>query len=135
MNLMQQLPAALETRLQQDSDLSFVEYYVLALLSDEPGRRMRMSVLAAKVNCELSRLSHLVGRLQKRGLVEREADPDNGRYTLAVLTDAGFDYLAAAAPGHVARVRDLFVDALTPTELNTLRKIALKVVANVEEQR
>jgi len=78
MNLIQRLPAALEWQLQRDSQLSFIECYVLAILSDQPGRRMQMSELAVLANSELSRLSHMVGRLEKRGLLCREPDPCDG---------------------------------------------------------
>ncbi|WP_413760071.1 MarR family winged helix-turn-helix transcriptional regulator [Streptomyces sp. MMBL 11-3] len=132
MKLLHTLPAALESQLQRDAKLSFIEYYVLAHLSDQPGRRMRMSELAVLADTELSRLSHMIGRLEKRNLVCREPDPRNGRYTQAILTDTGFAYLAQAAPGHVDRVLDLFVDALTPEELGTLNRITDKVLARVE---
>ncbi|WP_335983286.1 MULTISPECIES: MarR family winged helix-turn-helix transcriptional regulator [Streptomycetaceae] len=130
--LLQRLPAALESQLQQDARLSFIEYHVLAHLSDQPERRMRMSELAVMANTELSRLSHMVGRLENRGFVRREPDPRNGRYTQAILTDAGHAYLAEAAPGHVARVLDLFVDVLDPDELSTLHRISDKVLARIE---
>jgi DNA-binding MarR family transcriptional regulator len=132
MKLLQRLPAALESQLQQDSKLSFIEYHVLAHLSDQPERRMRMSGLALLANTELSRLSHMIGRLENRGFVRREPDPQNGRYTQAILTDAGYAYLAGAAPGHVARVLDLFVDVLDPDELRTLHRISEKVLARIE---
>ncbi|MEV7872550.1 MarR family transcriptional regulator [Streptomyces sp. NPDC088124] len=93
MKLFHRLPDALEVQLQGDAQLSFIEYYVLAGLSDQPEGRMRMSELAVLVNAELSRLSHMISRLEKRGLVGREPDPSNRRYTRAVLTDAGFAYL------------------------------------------
>jgi DNA-binding MarR family transcriptional regulator len=131
MGLAQQLPTALECQLQRDSRLSFLEYYVLALLSDQPGHRMRMSGLAALANAELSRLSHLVSRLEKRCILRREPDPSDGRYTHVILTPAGHDHLVAAAPGHVAQVRDLFVDALDAEELRTLRRCAEKVTARI----
>jgi DNA-binding MarR family transcriptional regulator len=130
--LLQRLPTALESQLQQDSKLSFIEYHVLAHLSDQPGRRMRMSELAVLANTELSRLSHMVGRLEKRGFVRRKPDPRNGRYTQAILTEAGYAYLAGAAPAHVARVRDVFIDVLTPDELRTLHRISEKVLARIE---
>lgn len=133
MKLLQRLPAALESQLQQDSKLSFIEYHVLAHLSDQPGRRMRMSELALLANTELSRLSHMVGRLEKRGFVRREPDPHNGRYTQAILTEAGYAYLAGAAPEHVARVREVFIDVLTPDELRTLHRISDKVLARIEQ--
>lgn len=83
-------------------------------------------------NTELSRLSHMVGRLEKRGFVRREPDPHNGRYTQAILTQAGYAYLAEAAPGHVARVLDLFIDVLDPDELRTLHRISDKALARIE---
>ncbi|MEU1273255.1 MarR family transcriptional regulator [Streptomyces sp. NPDC005799] len=132
MKLLHTLPAALESQLQQDAKLSFIEYYVLAHLSDQPEYRMRMSELAVLANTELSRLSHMIGRLEKRAFVRREPDPRNGRYTQAILTETGFAYLAKAAPGHVGRVLDLFVDALTPEELRTLNQITGKVLARIE---
>ncbi|WP_225625895.1 MarR family winged helix-turn-helix transcriptional regulator [Streptomyces werraensis] len=132
MKLLRRLPTALEAQLQQDSKLSFVEYHVLAHLSDQPERRMRMSELAPLADSELSRLSHMVGRLEKRGFVRREPDPHNGRYTQAILTEAGYAYLAEAAPGHVARVLDLFIDALNPDELRTLHRISDKVLARID---
>ncbi|MET8996482.1 MarR family transcriptional regulator [Amycolatopsis sp. NPDC004169] len=130
--LLQRLPAALETQLQQDSKLSLLEYHVLAHLSDQPGRRLRMSELASLATTELSRLSHLIGRLENRGFVRREPDPENGRYTLAVLTEAGHAHLVSAAPAHVAQVLTLFVDVLTPHELRTLHRISAKVLDRVE---
>jgi DNA-binding MarR family transcriptional regulator len=132
MKLVQRLPAALESQLQQDSKLSFLEYYVLAHLSEQPEHRMRLSELAAMATTELSRLSHLIGRLEKRGFVYREPDPVNGRYTLAVLTDAGRAHLADAAPAHVGRVLSLFVDALAPEDLRALHRISETVLARID---
>jgi DNA-binding MarR family transcriptional regulator len=131
MHLAQQLPSALECQLQRDSRLSFLEYYVLAILSEQPEHRMRMSALASQANAELSRLSHLVSRLEKRGILRRAPDPDDGRYTHVVLTEAGHAYLVEAAPGHVARVRELFVEALDPEELAVMHRSAEKVVARI----
>jgi DNA-binding MarR family transcriptional regulator len=132
MDLMQRLPAALDWQLQQDAQLSFIEYYVLASLSDQPGRRMRMGELAVLANVEPSRLSHMVTRLEKRGFLRREPEPCNGRYTHAILTDTGHAHLVEAAPGHVKRVRELFVDALDPEELRALRRCSGKVIARID---
>src|ERR1700737_200094 len=120
--MLARLPTALEAQLQRDSQLSYIEYYALAGLSDQPNHTMRMSELAVLTNAELSRLSHLITRLEKRGYVRREPDPNDGRYTNAVLTEAGYDHLAAAAPGHVAAVRGLVIDALADTPLPALRE-------------
>ncbi|MFE9996702.1 MarR family winged helix-turn-helix transcriptional regulator [Streptomyces avermitilis] len=135
--MLHRLPAALGAQLQQDADLSYVEYYVLAGLSDQPEHRMRMSELAVLANSEQSRLSHMISRLERRGFVRREPDPTNGRYTHAILTEAGHAHLAEAAPGHVARVRDLVFDALDPSELDNLRTAAKKISERIDhwEQR
>ena len=131
--MMALLPTALDQQLRCDAQLSYIEYYVLAGLSDSPGRTARMSQLAVLANAELSRLSHLISRLEKRGLVRREPDPTDGRFTNAILTDAGYAHLVAAAPGHVARVRDLVVDILTDDELSALHRIADRISTRVAE--
>lgn len=133
--MMERLPAALEAQLQQDARLSYIEYYVLAGLSEQPEHRMRMSDLALRTNAEQSRLSHLISRLERRGLVRREPDPTNGRYTQAILTAAGHTHLTEAAPGHVARVRDLVFDVLTPAELDTLRTAAQKIIRTIDHRQ
>jgi DNA-binding MarR family transcriptional regulator len=83
------LPWSIDQQLQRDSNLGMVEYQVLAMLSESPQRTMRMSSLAEVTNASLSRLSHLVKRLERRGLVRRESDPTDGRFTNAILTDSG----------------------------------------------
>lgn len=122
------LPGALGGQLQRDSDLSFLEYYVLAGLSEQPDHTMRMSLLALLANSELSRLSHLMTRLEARGLVRREPDPADGRFTNAILTPAGLDEVVAAAPGHVEHVRRLVFDVLEPEEQAVLRNALAKIV-------
>ena len=131
--LLARLPAVLGAQLQCDANLSFIEYYVLAGLSDSPDRTMRMSKLAVLTNSELSRMSHLVNRLEKRGLVRREPDPDDGRSTNAILTDAGYAHLASAAPAHVDTVRRSVFDVLTTTEQHALRSIAGKIIADASD--
>jgi DNA-binding MarR family transcriptional regulator len=132
--MLHRLPATLDAQLQQDAHLSYLEYYVLAGLSDQPGHRMRMGDLAVLANSEQSRLSHMISRLERRGLVRREPDPTNGRYTHAILTEAGYTHLAEAAPGHVARVRDLVFDVLDPAELRSLRTAAEKISERIDRR-
>src|SRR3954471_1655690 len=84
-SILVRLPWALECQLQRDAGLSFIEYYALAMLSETPDHTRRMSELAAVTDASLSRLSHLVKRLEDRGFVRREADPTDGRYTNAIL--------------------------------------------------
>ncbi len=93
---------------------------------------MRMSELAMVTDASLSRLSHLIKRLEQRGLVRREPDPEDGRYTNAILTPAGLDLLVASAPAHVDKVRELVIDALTPAELRTLRSVSEKILQRID---
>jgi DNA-binding MarR family transcriptional regulator len=129
---MHELRWALECQLQQDAGLSFFEYHALARLSENPGNTMRMSELADVANASLSRLSHLITRLERRQLVRREPDPDDGRYTSAILTPAGLRLLAASAPAHVAKVRELVIDALTQAQLRQLRTASERILKRIE---
>jgi DNA-binding MarR family transcriptional regulator len=93
---------------------------------------MRMSSLAEVTNASLSRLSHLVKRLEERELVRRQSDPADGRFTNAILTDHGFQTLAAAAPGHVAHVRSLVIDVLSPEQLRRLGQVADRIMSRID---
>jgi DNA-binding MarR family transcriptional regulator len=115
------LPTALDRQLQRDSNISYLEYYVLAGLSEMPGRTGRLSDLAVLTNAELSRISHLIARLEKRGLVRRHPDPDDGRYTNAILTGQGWELVRAAAPGHAETVRRLIFGGLDEPARRALR--------------
>jgi len=126
------LPWAIECQLQREAGLSFIEYHALARLSEDPEHTLRMSELALLTNASLSRLSHLVKRLESRGLVRREADPDDGRFTNAIMTKAGYKLLVASAPGHVAKVRSLVMDALSVAELRHLHHAGERLLASVE---
>jgi DNA-binding MarR family transcriptional regulator len=130
--LMTWLPWSIDQQLRRDSRLGMVEYQVLAMLSASPGRTMRMSSLAEVTNASLSRLSHLFKRLERRGLVRREADPADGRFTQAIVTQEGLRVLADAAPGHVAHVRALVIDALSPEQLRRLGRDADRVMARID---
>jgi DNA-binding MarR family transcriptional regulator len=118
------LPGALDAQLRRDSGLTHFEYLVLAMLSEAPERTLRMTSLAQRTNATLPRLSHVVRRLEERGLVERFPCPEDGRATNARLTSAGWDTIVAAAPGHVDTVRRLALDPLTPTQVAQLRRIS-----------
>lgn len=126
------LPAALDAQLQRDSGLSHFEYNVLAGLSEASGGALRMSVLAAYADGSLPRLSQVIARLERRGLVRRTPDPDDGRYTLAMLTDDGRAAVTAAAPGHVETVRQLVFDPLTKAKTRQLLDICRRVLAAVD---
>ena len=93
---------------------------------------MRMSSLAEVTNASLSRLSHLFKRLEQRCLVRREPDPVDGRFTNAILTEEGFRVLAEAAPGHVALVRSLVIDVLSPEQLRRLGRDADRIMSRID---
>jgi DNA-binding MarR family transcriptional regulator len=130
--LMTWLPWSIDQQLRRDANLGMAEYQVMARLSQSPGRTLRMSALADLANASLSRLSHLITRLERRGLARREPDPANGRFTNAILTDEGFRTLAAAAPGHVAHVRSLVVDVLSPEQLRRMGLAADRIMSRID---
>jgi DNA-binding MarR family transcriptional regulator len=130
--LMIWLPWSIDQQLQRDSNLSMVEYQVLAMLSESRGRTMRMSSLAEVTNASLSRLSRVVTRLEDRGFVCREPDPIDGRFTNAILTEAGFRALADAAPDHVAHARSLVIDVLSPEQLRRLGRDADRIMSRID---
>ncbi len=97
--------------------------------------RARPADVTLITNAELSRLSHLVSSLERRGLVRRKPDPTDGRYTNAVLTETGLAHLTEAAPGHVARVRELVIEALDEPALQALRAAAESIIARIDRAR
>jgi DNA-binding MarR family transcriptional regulator len=130
--LMTWLPWSIDQQLQHDANLATVEYQVLACLSQSPKRMMRMSSMAVLTNASLSRLSRVVKRLEDRGLVRREADPSDGRFTNAILTDEGFRTIEAAAPAHVAHVRSLVIDVLSAEQLRRLGTAAERILSRID---
>jgi DNA-binding MarR family transcriptional regulator len=126
------LDDALDRQLQADAGMTLAGYVTLAMLSETPGRSLRMSELARLANFSQSRLSHVVARHEERGWIRREKCPTDRRGSFAVLTDAGFEALAAAAPGHVGMVRRCFFDQLTPTQIHDLRDICDAALAALD---
>src|SRR3954467_64922 len=129
------VPAALETQLQRDAGLTHMGYVVLLTLSEEPGRRMPMSYLARSVSSSLSRLSHVVARLEEQGWVRRERDPEDGRVQIAVLTDEGYLKVVESAPGHAEAVQQLVFDRLTATQVRQLAKVCESLLETPVEVR
>jgi DNA-binding MarR family transcriptional regulator len=123
------LPSALDAQLQRDSGLTHFGYWVLVHLSDAPDRTLRLSHLAAQANSSLSRLSHVLTRLENLGLIRRERA---GRANVAVLTDTGCDQLAAAAPGHVETVRSLVFDGLDTGQVRRLDEVCAALLAQLD---
>lgn len=126
------LPGILDSQLQRDSGVSHFEYFVLAKLSEAPERTLRMTELAATTNATLPRLSHVVARLERRGLVARAPCPQDRRATNAMLTEAGWGLLVEAAPGHVENVRHYVVDALSPRQIRQLREICTALLTRLD---
>ena len=126
------LPGVLDSQLRRDADLTHFEYFVLAMLSEAPERTLRMSALAAQTNATLPRLSHVISRLEERGLVERFPCPGDGRATNARLTEPGWDKVVATAPGHVANVRSNVIDVLTREQVHELAAIADAILQKVD---
>lgn len=132
MTLFFRIPAALDRQLRSDSAMTHFDYQVMVILSGVPDRSLRMSDLAELTEGSLPRLSQVVRRLEQSGWIERRPDPDDGRSTLAFLTDVGFDALAAAAPQHVAEVRKLVFDQLSRAQVGQLEQIATQILGGQE---
>src|ERR1700761_967517 len=127
--LLLRAPAMLDAQLQRDAGLNHFDYLVLSGLSEAPNRTLRMSELAARASSSLSRLSHVVSRLEGKGWVRRESCPGDGRFINAVLTDEGWQKVLDTAPGHVAAVRELLVDALSDEQFEALGEISAQLLA------
>ena len=110
----------LNSDLQAQHGLSMADYEILVRLSESPDRRLRMSTLADTTLSSRSRLSHQIDRMEKAGLVERQLCEDDRRGAFAVLTETGWATLVAAAPDHVASVREHLVDQLSTREFSGL---------------
>ena len=123
------VPAAMEAQLQRDAGLTHMGYLVLSTLSEREDRRLAMSKLAKQATASLSRLSHVMARLEDQGWVRRERDPADGRVQIAVLTDEGYAKVVDAAPGHAEAVQQLIFDRLTPTQVRQVVKVCESLLA------
>ncbi|MEV8315045.1 MarR family transcriptional regulator [Streptomyces sp. NPDC059900] len=121
------LPAKLESPLRQEHGITLFEYLVLSHLSEAPQRKLRMGELAFLASGSLSRLSNVIKRCEQRGWVVRSPDPEDGRYTLAELTDAGFGIVHLAAPTHMRSVRRIVLDSLNTADQKALARVAHKL--------
>lgn len=120
-------PHALDAQLLRDAALIHFEYEVLASLSEAPDHTLRMSTLAGLANGSLSRLSHVVKRLEKRDWVPRSPCPEDGRFTNAVLTESGWDKVVKTAPGYAANARALVIDRLSRAQIRQLATIGKRI--------
>jgi DNA-binding MarR family transcriptional regulator len=130
--VVERLPGVLDSQLRRESGLTHYEYFVLAMLSEADGRTLRMTALATRTNATLPRLSHVVSRMEQRGLVERSPCREDRRAFDVTLTASGWDTLVAAAPGHVATVRENVIDALSPEQVRQLAGIATAMLSRLD---
>jgi len=122
--LLELLPSALDSQLQRDSGMTHFEFAVLSFLRFSPDQTRRMTELAAGTNATLPRLSHVVTRLERRGVVERVPCPEDRRATNVRLTELGRRELERATPGHIALVRRVVIDSLSREQLAQLAEIS-----------
>ncbi|MBB5639629.1 MarR family winged helix-turn-helix transcriptional regulator [Cryobacterium roopkundense] len=128
------LPSRLEAELKRDASLSHFEYYVLAMISESPDRSLPLTEVASRVNASLSRLSHVIGRLETQGLLRRSPSPTDARASLATLTEAGWAKVVSSAPGHVAEVRTVVFDPLTAVQVALLSEICGALLGTLDPE-
>lgn len=125
---------AMDKQLVRDSNLSCAEYDVLVPLSESDQGILRSRTLLEHLGWERSRLSHLLARMEKRGLISRQACDDDARGLDVQLTDAGRDAIESAAPAHLAMVRSVLMDHLTDQESAAINSIFVKLTTRLNEE-
>jgi DNA-binding MarR family transcriptional regulator len=126
------VPVALHRQLHDESGLSLQDFEVLVQLTESPDGRLRVSDLANALSWERSRLSHHLGRMGGRGLVDREECEDDGRGSLVVVTQEGRQALQRAVPAHVRTVRDLVFASMDDAQLGALTAFAQAVLSRLD---
>ena len=121
----------IEGDMQRQAGIPSAYYLILAMLSEAPGRALRMNQLAEVLNSSQSRTSHAIARLEEQGLVCRERAPLDGRGQVARLTEAGWDQVVELAPGHVRTVRSVMFEPLDPDESAALGRALDKIDARL----
>ncbi|MFI5673452.1 MarR family winged helix-turn-helix transcriptional regulator [Streptomyces cellulosae] len=132
---MDALRSELASRLERESSLSPGDYAVLLALREAGGRRLRPFELAARIGWQRSRLSHHIGRMERRGLIRREAYATDSRGAEVVLTSEGAEAFRSASLPHLRAVRELFVDPLTPEQLAAADRIAATLRTRLQRLR
>lgn len=126
------LRARLTARMQSESGLSSGDYQVLLALSEARQRSMRSSELALHIGWERSRLSHHLGRMEKRGLIRRDSCAEDVHGVEVHLTDAGASAFRHGSVPHLRAVRELFVDALSSEQLDQVEKLTAALRRHLE---
>lgn len=131
--VMSLLPAALDSDLQGLEGITLFDYHMLAMLSEAPERELTMTELAARTSASLSRLSHVVKKLEKRGWVLRAQSAGDARVKIASLSKAGWDAVVSMAPHHVNTVRALLLETLDDQDIKDLARISGKVIKVLDQ--
>ena len=134
-DLNRELYGALEVQLLRDAGLSGADYQVLVPLSTPPSGVLRARELCAQIGWDRSRLSHQVGRMERRGLVTREECSEDGRGSMICLTEAGRAAIEGAAPEHAEAARRYFFDLLSNNELETLSAVFDRLLENLTRRK
>jgi DNA-binding MarR family transcriptional regulator len=126
------LPSRLESELKRDSGLSHFEYFVLAMISESEGKALPLTEVASRTNASLSRLSHVLTRLETQGFVARSPSPTDARASVATLTQRGWAKVVASAPGHVEEVRSIVFDPLSQEQVAQLSDICGQLLTTLD---
>lgn len=126
------LPATLDAFLFREARITLFDYHVLAMLSEAEGTRLPMSELAARSTASLSRLSHVVKKLEGRGWVTRQPSDSDGRVTTAELTTEGLGMLTGLAVAHVTQVRSTVFDPLDEQDVADLERIGRRILGKLD---
>lgn len=129
--LVTSLPGALDAGMQRQAGITFYDYMVMAVLSEQPEYTLQLRDLAEATAGSQSRLSHVLTRLERHGWVWRRRSPDNPRARHATLTEEGRAKIRSAAPAHVAHVRDLIFNGLDATQVRALGELTEPIVARL----
>jgi len=128
------LPAHLDSQLTRDSSITHFDYMVMSMLAEANDRTLRITELATRTNGTLSRLSHVLDRLEKRGYIERSACPEDKRAKNAKLTRAGLAAWLESAPNHLEEVRRVVTENLSQEQLNSLLEINKALLAKLDPE-
>ena len=134
-DLNQEMSTVLEDQLLSDAGLSGSEYAVLVVLSHSPDGVLRARELGSELGWDRSRLSHLVRRMEKRRLVDREECEEDARGSMVRLTDAGRATVDGVAPEHSEAIRRYFFNALSSDELETLAVVFDRLLENLRTKQ
>lgn len=117
----------------QDSDVTPADYEVLLALAEASHHELRSSDLAAAMNWERSRLSHQLGRMEKRNLIRRGDSASDSRAAMISLTAEGEGAFRRASAAHLQAVKSIFADALTAEQFASLRDVLAAVRSHLDE--